>query len=682
MPGLTNLRRQLALVVALQLFAAIILGGPFLATGTLANDREADFCIFRDTLHALNVHGEFPWWNPSMQAGFPFYYTNLVVWPGREPLFEAMKMGAWLLGRSGVTIGSYVAIYVGYFAFLVPLLLSLSVLALAREMFRRPLAVYAVIVLMAFSPGVVFSLSDLGTELTPYGFFFAAAWLRFLRRPSTSSFLLACLPALAMAAGLTYVELFWNLVFVPAFVVFVSVGRRGLTGRSRRAIRTVPGRWWVAAAAGLFLCALPTLVAYGHGADILSSATGARTYGYAALRPGTALEALALSTPGVGFEWTDYASPKASFQAHAISKTSGYNSYGYLGMLTLPLACLGLVVGRPYWSIRLYAGIGGGMLIVLLSAYSPVFSLLLGPKSPLLAVNHYSDITFRVGLYALFVLAAGLGVESLLQSRPSRRLVLAGLFFLTSAASVAWLVALQGARATDNYLFGVTLALIMLYGVGLARLVVAGTQERIRSAVGALLVLTVLDVSTLAFSHYRLTLVGAAPPVSEPDAATVGSVEGKVESGHLHLRGVDLEPLANAPATGPATLVDASTGVLLSDQDVEIGRRTYNSISMRVRAAAACRLEWRDAYFPFWRAWVNGIEVPIDRTSRGMKAVHVPAGESSVVFRFSPTVLRATVAAGDVTLAVAAMLWLLVRRRSRVSSAPGPREKPAGATTP
>ncbi len=180
---MTTLRRQLALTVALQLVAAIVLAGPFLATSTLANDRAADFCIFRDTLHALNVHGEFPWWNPSMQAGFPFFYPNLVCWPGREPLFEVLKIVAWLLGRCGVTIGSYLAIYVGYFAFLVPLLLSLSVLALAREMFRRPIAVYAVIVLMAFSPGVVFSLSDLGTEVTPYGFFFAAGWLRFLRKP-------------------------------------------------------------------------------------------------------------------------------------------------------------------------------------------------------------------------------------------------------------------------------------------------------------------------------------------------------------------------------------------------------------------------------------------------------------------------------------------------------------------
>ncbi len=182
-----------------------------------------------------------------------------------------------------------------------------------------------------------------------------------------------------------------------------------------------------------------------------------------------------------------------------------------------------------------------------------------------------------------------------------------------------------------------------------------------------MLVLTALDVSTLAFSHERLTLLRTAEAVSEPDAATVGSVEGKVESWFLYLRGVDLGPLVNAAPTRPATLVDGSTGVPLSGQDVEVGRGTYNSISMRVRAAAACRLEWRDAYFPFWRAWVNGTEVPIDRTSRGMKAVPVPAGESNVVFRFSPTVLRATVAASDVTLAVAAALWLLVSRRGAIS---------------
>ena len=98
-----------------------------------------------------------------------------------------------------------------------------------------------------------------------------------------------------------------------------------------------------------------------------------------------------------------------------------------MGMLTLPLVCLGLVLGRPYWSIRLYGAIAGVMTIMLLSAYSPVLSLFLGWPSPLRGANHYSDLVVRLGLFALFALAAGLGLEALLKSSPTRRWVFVAL---------------------------------------------------------------------------------------------------------------------------------------------------------------------------------------------------------------------------------------------------------------
>lgn len=662
---MTDLRRQLLLLLVLQVLAFVVLGGPLLATGVLVNDRLAHFSFFRDTLHSLNVYGDFPWWNPSIRAGFPFYYIELLFWPGREPLFAAIGAMVWLLGRLHVTIESYQWLYVAYIAFLVPLLLSLSVFLLARQILRRPLAVYLVIALMAFSPGVVFSISDLGIEVTAYGFFFCAALLHFLRTPGRSAFVLLCLATMALAMTPAYFGLHWNIFFVPVFVLLVCVGRRGLTRRTARAFRRIPGVWLLAAAAGVALCALPSVITYGHGADILSSQTDGRLhYEYRALRSGTPLEALAISTPGVGFEWTDYDDPRASFAAQALSRTSGYISFGYMGLLTLPLVCMGLVAGRPYWSIRLYGGIAGVMTIMLLSGYSPVFSLLLAWLSPLRGINHYSDAVLRVGLFALFVLAAGLGLESVLRSTPTRRWILAGLFAVTSAASVVWLVSLQDPPVTDNYLFGMALALILLYAVGLARFASARTAAHMSSAVVMLLALVVVDTSTLAFAHLRFSHPRYALAPEEPGADTLGSVVGKSEEGFLHLRGMDDLALLNEPAR-PVTLVAAGTDDLLATQDVTIVSRTYNGIMMRVSASQQARLEWHDAYFPFWRAWVNGVEVPIDRTPQGMKAVPVPAGASDLVFRFSPTVLRATVAASYLTLAAAFALWLLTALRAR-----------------
>jgi hypothetical protein len=649
------------LTIALQVVAFAVLGGPLLATGRLIHDPLRDFYFFRDALHSLNVYGEIAWWNPSIQAGFPFYYFQFLRGPGREPIFALISAVAWLLGRMGVTVQSYQPLYVVYFALLVPLLLSLSVLALARQILRRRLAIYLVIAMLPFSPGVMFSLSDLGIEVSAYGFFFAAALIHFLRAPHRSRFLLLCLAAMALALALTYFDLFWNVFFVPAFILLLCVRGRRLTRRARDAAAAIPPLWWAAALAGVIVCALPSILAYAGGSDILSvAADGRRYYEYSALVPGTPLEALAISTPGVGFSWTESSFPR-SFEPRLVSAASGFISFGYMGLLTLPLALLGIVLGRPYWSIRLYGCIAAVITIVLLSAYSPILSLLIGLPTPLRVVNHYSDEVVRVGLFALFALAAGLGLEAVLESTTARRWILPVLAAATSAASVAWLIALQRSSSAGNYLFGLTLALILIYGVALARLGLARTRTEARRAVMVLLVLTLVDTSTFAFAHLRLSYARDSEIFNEPRSAPLGSVTGFDETELLYLKGMDDPALLNEPAR-PIELVAPQDGNPLSGQHVDIVRRTYNSIAMRATAPQPARLEWHDAYFPFWRASVNGRDVTVERTKQGMKAVAVPAGTSDVVFRFSPVGLRIAVAIGYLAFGIAFVLWIRARR--------------------
>jgi hypothetical protein len=657
----TQVRSQVWLLVALQLLAFAVLGGPLLASGRLVGDRHADYAFFRDTLHSLNVYGEFPWWNPSFQAGFPFYYVQFLFWPGREPVFAALATVVWALGRAGFTIQSYFALYVVYFALLAPLLLSVSLLVLARQILRHPLAILLVIVLAAFSPGVVFNVGDLGGEPTAYGFLFAAAWIAFLRTPDRSRFLLLCLAAMTVAVSLTYFGLFWNIFFVPAFVMLVSIGPPAR--RVAQACRQIPARWWAAATGGVVLCVLPTAITYLYGGDILAApAQGQRYHAYERLRPGNPMEALAISTPGVGFEWTDYEDPDASYVPRLVWITSGYSSYGYMGLLTLPLVGVGLVVGRPYWSVRLCGCIAAVMTIMMLSAYSPVFSLLLGWPSPLRAVNHYSDFVMRVGLFGVFILAAGLGLEALLRPATARRWMLLALFAVTSAASVLWLMRLQDPAATGTYLFGLALAFILLYGVGLAQFARAATARDRRYAVMALLALLVLDTSTLAFAHLRLVYRQGVPPFDEPGPDRLGSVAGKAEEGFLYLRGMD-DPGLLEDAERPVRLLALDTGEPLGDQQVDVVRRTYNSIAMDVRVPEQARLEWRDAFFSFWRASVDGAEVPVVRTSDNMKAVLVPAGASQVVFRFSPDAVRIAVVGSYLAMAIVVGGWFRARKR-------------------
>jgi hypothetical protein len=340
-----------------------------------------------------------------------------------------------------------------------------------------------------------------------------------------------------------------------------------------------------------------------------------------------------------------------------------------MGMLTLPLACLGLVFGRSYWAVRLWGGIGAVVTIAMLSAYSPIFSLLLGLPSPLRGVNHYSDLVLRLGLFAPLALAAGLGVEALLRSRSVRRWTLLGLFAATATGSVAWLIGLQRAPATQNFVFGLALGFALLYGIGLCRLALARTPAQIGAMVLTLLPLVLIDTSAFAFAHLRLSLGAFSMIPVEPGPETIGSVIGREETDFLYLRGLRDETLVDQP--GPVVTLapddrgnhhwSGAGGSHHGVRDVEILDRTYNRLAMQVRTAGPARLEWRDAYFPFWRAWINGEETAVERTSSGMKAVRVPAGESTVVLRFSPTILRALVALSYVVMLGTLVLWLRMR---------------------
>jgi Bacterial membrane protein YfhO len=60
-------------------------------------------------------------------------------------------------------------------------------------------------------------------------------------------------------------------------------------------------------------------------------------------------------------------------------------------------------------------------------------------------------------------------------------------------------------------------------------------------------------------------------------------------------------------------------------------------IEITVNAAQAGYLVLAEAWYPGWRAWVNGLETPVHRADVLFRAVQVPAGASSVVFTFAPT---------------------------------------------
>jgi hypothetical protein len=268
----------------------------------------------------------------------------------------------------------------------------------------------------------------------------------------------------------------------------------------------------------------------------------------------------------------------------------------------------------------------------------------------------------------LFVLAAGLGVEVVVRGHPLRRWVLVALFALNALGSMAWLVRLQGRATVDNYAFGAALAFMLLFGVALARFAAADTRPRMRNAFVVLLALTTLDTSTFAFAHHRLSLHGASGVVSEPDSSVVGTdpaLHGDLIQ-DLYVQGVDVPTPRGSDVAQRLTLSATATGGAVAGHAVTIIRRTYNTLLLHVNAAEPARLEWQDAFSPWWRAWVNGVEVAVERTPHGMKTVRVPTGQSDVEFRFFPGFLRLSLIGSYLTLLAAAAL--AVREHLRVRS--------------
>ena len=80
-----------------------------------------------------------------------------------------------------------------------------------------------------------------------------------------------------------------------------------------------------------------------------------------------------------------------------------------------------------------------------------------------------------------------------------------------------------------------------------------------------------------------------------------------------------------------------------------------------------------DAFYPGWRAYVDGVEQPILRGNLMFRVVQVPEGQHDVVFRFEPTSVLLGLRISLVAVAVALGLLIgsllgPIRRPSRAAA--------------
>ncbi len=113
---------------------------------------------------------------------------------------------------------------------------------------------------------------------------------------------------------------------------------------------------------------------------------------------------------------------------------------------------------------------------------------------------------------------------------------------------------------------------------------------------------------------------------------------------------------ADAPALPP-------TSAAAQPATVSFTRYTSDQITLATSTAEPRFLVLSEMYFPGWRAYLDGVEIPIYRANYLFRGVVVPAGQHTLVYAYRPTSVLVGAAISLLALAIATGL-LIVKRRS------------------
>jgi hypothetical protein len=155
--------------------------------------------------------------------------------------------------------------------------------------------------------------------------------------------------------------------------------------------------------------------------------------------------------------------------------------------------------------------------------------------------------------------------------------------------------------------------------------------------------------------------------VARDDSAAVSALRAAPEAVYRRV-------VLSAP--GPAHLVGASVHSTIGGESAIAAIRYGPSESVwQVHAPEAGYMVTTDAYYPGWRAYVDGVRTPIYRANIAFRAIEVPAGEHRVVYRYEPAWLPVALILELLSALVvaSALAWsvILSRDTKRATSGPG-----------
>jgi len=162
-------------------------------------------------------------------------------------------------------------------------------------------------------------------------------------------------------------------------------------------------------------------------------------------------------------------------------------------------------------------------------------------------------------------------------------------------------------------------------------------------------VATIDDVTVFEnpLSLPRAFYVPRVEVVSDPDALLA-----RLASGGDDLRQVAL--VEELPPSGRTV-----SGNPPAESSVEFAHNDPEHVTLDVEAPKEGFVVLTDQYFPGWVATVDGRPVPIQRANYAFRLVEVPAGRSTVEFRYRPGMLRlgAAVSAASLATVIGLLAW-------------------------
>jgi hypothetical protein len=444
------------------------------------------------------------------------------------------------------------------------------------------------------------------------------------------------------------------------------------------------------------------------GTEWLRSIAGSRIYNFEFLRAGNPLQLLAIIVPGVGFQWEPNDKELMILGGFGLTNhfyaASNFFQYGYLGPLCGALAVLGVMGGLTAKGRMILLTVSVGVLVVMLSGFSPIFAPLLVLPSPLRSVNHYSDVAFTIGFSTLLICLAAQGYVVLSKAGPKARRLFLALFVILVAIAVVGFVSVYGARWREEWIFGFFLV------SSLAMVLVLARTRRRRYMLGStilLLGLLFVDISTSAFWWVRNV---AAPitfkqgrqdftPSPEAGQRPVGDysgsllvhrsvLEAEARYGN-HLRelppvalatsirslGDDQRPVTELLANGIVEIPTdelqtpalSAFGAQQSKADPAIEttvvqtERTYNSIKFTVKSDRPSIFFNKILYDSPWTVEVNGkAETPTVRAFGAYLGVFLPAGMSEIQLRCRRSLLEMILGISVLWLGISSLLPLIM----------------------